>query len=83
VIKLKIKAKAINIDKIDAGPKAITFSFRDHKCLHPEKMLEFISKNQAYIRLRPDQKLLISKEFKDIKSKVQFIDELLEKLNFE
>lgn len=83
VIKLKIKAKKINVDKIDAGPKAITFGFKDNKCLHPEKMLDFIGKNLSFIKLRPDQKLLISREFKDIKLKIMFIDELLEKLDFE
>ncbi len=82
VIKLKLKAKKINIDKIDAGPKAITFSFKDNKCLFPEQLLEFISNNQMLIKLRPDQKLLISKEFIDVKQKIKFIEELLEKLDF-
>jgi transcription-repair coupling factor (superfamily II helicase) len=82
LIKLKIKAKQINVEKIDAGPKAITFAFRENKCLHPEELLDFISKNQSYLKIRPDQKLLISKEFLDIKQKIQFIDELLEKLDF-
>ena len=82
VIKLKIKAKKINIDKIDAGPKAITFSFKDHKCLHPDQLLDFVSKNQIFLKIRPDQKLLISKEFSDVKQKIFFIGELLEKLDF-
>ena len=82
VIKLKLKAKKINVDKIDAGPKAITFAFKDNKCLYPEKLLEFISNNQILIKLRPDQKLLISQEFVDVKQKIQFIEGLLEKLDF-
>jgi hypothetical protein len=34
------------------------------------------------LKVRPDHKLLISKEFTDIKQKIQFIEELLEKLDF-
>lgn len=82
VIKLKIKAKKINIEKIDAGPKAITFAFKDNKCLHPDELLDFITKNMIFIKLRSDQKLLINKEFTDIKLKIKFIDELLDKLDF-
>ncbi len=82
VIKLKIKAKKINVDKIDSGPKAITFAFRDHKCLHPEKMMDFVSKNQMLLKIRPDHKLLISKSFTDVGLKIKFIGELLDKLNF-
>lgn len=82
VIKLKIKAKKINVEKIDAGPKAITFAFRDNKALHPDKTLDFISKNQGFMRIRPDHKLLIAKEFIDVKSKIEFISDMLEKLDF-
>ncbi len=82
VIKLKIKAKKINVEKIDAGAKAITFAFRDHKCINPEKMLDFVFRHQAFIKIRPDQKLLINKEFPEIKQKIQFIDDLLGKLDF-
>ena len=82
VIKLKIMAKNIHIDKIDAGPKAITFSFRDNKCLYPEQLLEFITKNQLWIKIRPDQKILINREFQDIKKKIKFLEELLTQLDF-
>lgn len=82
VIKLKLKAKAINVEKIDVGPKAITLSFRDHKCMHPEKMFDFVNKNQMFMKLRPDQKLLISKELSDPTQKIKYLDEILDKLSF-
>lgn len=82
VIKLKLKAKKINIDKIDSGPKAITFAFRDHKCLDPEKLMDYVAKNQMLLKIRPDHKLLISKSFTDVDLKIRFIDELLSKLDF-
>lgn len=82
VIKLKIKAKQINIDKIDAGPKAITISYYQHKCLHPEKLLELIKTNQLLYKLRSDQKVLVQKEFKTAQERIKFIDRLLDKLSF-
>ncbi|MGB4191820.1 MAG: transcription-repair coupling factor [Rickettsiales bacterium] len=81
-IKLKIQAKKINIDKIDAGPKAITLGFKDNNCLYPEQTMEFISKNQLVMKLRADHKILISKEFKQAKEKILYISQILDKLNF-
>jgi transcription-repair coupling factor (superfamily II helicase) len=83
VLKLKLKAKLVNVDKVDAGVKAITFAFRDNKCLKPEETLDFIEKNQAYLKVRSDHKLLINKEFKTPQERVKFISELLTKLKFE
>jgi transcription-repair coupling factor (superfamily II helicase) len=82
IIKLKLKAKKINIDKIDAGIKAMTFSFRDNNFKHPEKLLELIERNQIYMKLRADHKILVTKEFKDAKEQIKFIDELLTKMEF-
>lgn len=80
VLKLKIKAKKINIDKIDAGPKAITFSFYGNICPFSEKLINFVENNQSYLRIRADQKLLITKEFKETNQKIKFIEDMLEKL---
>ena len=77
VLKLKQKAKQINVDKIDVGTKAITFSFRDNQCKNPDKLFEFVELNKLFVKIRPDHKLLVSKEFKDIKEQLKFIDELL------
>ncbi len=82
VLKLKLAAKLVNVEKIDAGPKAITFTFKDNKCLKPEQMMEFVMRNQNYLKIRPDQKLLISKEFNNLDLKIKYIKELLLKLAF-
>lgn len=81
VIKLKQKAKRVNVEKIDIGAKAITFSFRDNQCKEPDKLFELVEQNKLFIRIRPDHKLLISKEFKDSKEQLKFIDQLLNSLN--
>ena len=80
VLKLKIKAKKVNIDKIDAGPKAITFSFRNNICSFSDKLINFVEQNQRYLRIRADQKLLITKEFIDTNQKIRFIEDMLKKL---
>lgn len=79
-IKLKILAKAMNIEKIDVGEKAMTITYRENKCLNPEKLLSLIEKNQSYLKIRPDQKLLISKSFSDGTDRIKFIANILELL---
>jgi transcription-repair coupling factor (superfamily II helicase) len=80
ILKLKIKAKQINVDKIDAGSKAITFSFKDNRSSNPEKLLQFIQSNLSYMKIRADSKVLIKKTFNDATHKLSFINELLDKI---
>lgn len=81
IIKLKIKSKQLNIEKIEAGPKAITLAFKNNHPKYPEQTFNFVEKNQAFVKIRADHKLLINKEFITIQEKIKFITELLNKLS--
>ncbi len=78
-IKLKIKAKHLHIEKIDAGAKAIVVGFRNNQCINPDTILDLVSKNLSYMKIRSDQKLLINKSFPTAKEKILYLNELLKK----
>lgn len=81
VIKLKIKAKEVNIEKIDIGAKAIVVGFRNNKSINPEQLIDMISKNQLFMKLRPDNKILISKSFNDDIAKIDFMFQFIREIN--
>ncbi|MBX7146148.1 MAG: transcription-repair coupling factor [Alphaproteobacteria bacterium] len=58
VISLKQLCKIVNVDKIDVGPKGITFSFKDNYFSNPTKLIDFIHKNSSTLSLRADHKLI-------------------------
>ncbi len=64
VIETKINCKAANIDKIEAGPKGALISFHEGQFARPEKLINFLQKNAAIVKLRPDQKLFISRDWR-------------------
>ncbi|MGB3723190.1 MAG: TRCF domain-containing protein, partial [Pacificimonas sp.] len=64
VIETKINCKHANIDKIEAGPKGALISFHEGEFARPEKLINFLQKNAAVVKLRPDQKLFISRDWR-------------------
>lgn len=81
-VKLRTKAKSLNIERVDAGEKAMTISYRNNQCLQPEKLMDFINRNQSYLKIRPDHKILISKSIVEGQERIKFIDQILDKLFF-
>ena len=59
IVSLKQYCYKLNIDRIEAGPKAILFGFRDDIFPHPEKLLSYINNNPLIIKIRPDQKIVL------------------------
>ena len=79
---LVIKNKCLknNINFIDAGPKGILLGFKNNFFKNTDKLLDWISKSPGQIKVRPDQKLFMEKQFRSREEKIEnvltFIDEL-------
>ena len=59
-IKLKILCIQANIERIDSGPKGVVITFHENKVKNPTALLEFIHKYKSQMKIRPDQKLVVS-----------------------
>ncbi len=55
---IKGHAKRAGIEKLEAGAKGVTLSFRGDKFANPGGLVEFISSTGATAKLRPDHKLV-------------------------
>ncbi|MGB7404130.1 MAG: transcription-repair coupling factor [Pacificimonas sp.] len=71
VIETKINCKAANIEKIEAGAKGALISFHEDKFARPEKLVGFLEKNSAIVKLRPDQKLFIKRDWRSPQQRLQ------------
>ncbi|MBB4210650.1 transcription-repair coupling factor [Rhodothalassium salexigens DSM 2132] len=58
VITIKAECLRAGIEKIEAGPKGLVVSFRANRFANPEGLVQFISKQTAVAKLRPDHSLL-------------------------
>lgn len=57
---IKQRCKALNIGRLEAGPRAIVLSFYQNICPNPGALLQLISHDPIHFKLRPDQKLVYS-----------------------
>lgn len=78
VLKLKLLCKQAGIERVDVGPKGAVLALRHNVFRQPEKLIGFIAQNAHIIKLRPDQKLVLMRDWKpDAKSR---LDELSKSL---
>lgn len=63
IIETKLYCKIANIEKLETGAKGGLISFHQGTFPQPGKLVDFVQKNAAIARLRPDHKLFIAREW--------------------
>jgi transcription-repair coupling factor (superfamily II helicase) len=63
IMSIKRLCRVAQVEKIDAGPKGATISFRNNAYPQPQKLIGWIAQNQKIAKVRPDQKLVIMREW--------------------
>jgi transcription-repair coupling factor (superfamily II helicase) len=64
-VALKLLCRAAGVDKIDAGEKAVVFSFHENKFDRPERLIAWIQKNAPLVKLRPDHRVIVQRVWAD------------------
>ncbi|HUK06285.1 MAG TPA: transcription-repair coupling factor [Stellaceae bacterium] len=80
IIDIKRLCRAAGIDKVDAGPKGAVLSFHDNRYANPAGLAEFLQAQLGTARLRPDQRLVIMRNWEETKDRVQGVRNILSKL---
>lgn len=60
VVKIKQMCRKLGISKLDVGAKGATVSFHNDRFSNPDALIDFAMKNPDSLRLRGDQKLVLS-----------------------
>ena len=63
IVEIKQLARAAGVEKIDAGPKGGTVSFRGNSFANPLKLIQFISQHAGTMKVRPDQKVVVTRDW--------------------
>ena len=64
-ISLKLLCRQASVEKIDAGEKAVVFSFHDNTFARPERLIGWIQKNAPLVKLRPDHRVIVQRVWAD------------------
>ena len=60
VIALKQLCRLANVEKIDAGPKGLSLSFRDNHFARPDALIGWIAGQAGRVQLRADHRLVVA-----------------------
>ncbi len=58
IVAIKALCRRANVEKVDAGPKGVVFSFRDNTFANPDGLVAFIREQGVGARVRPDMKVV-------------------------
>jgi transcription-repair coupling factor (superfamily II helicase) len=62
VVALKLACRAAGVEKVDAGPKGIVIAFHKNRFANPGGLVAWVQAQKGLVTLRPDQKLVLSRE---------------------
>ena len=63
IMSIKRLCRIAQVEKIDAGPKGATITFRNNHFPNPAKLIDWIAQNAKTAKVRPDQKVVIMRDW--------------------
>jgi transcription-repair coupling factor (superfamily II helicase) len=80
IIAIKRLCRDAGVEKIEAGPKGALIAFHDNKFANPMGLVRFIAQNAEAAKLRPDQRLVLIRNWEATEDRVKGISGLLHHL---
>lgn len=77
---VKQLCRAAGIERVDAGDKGAVIALRNNTFARPEKLIGFIQKNGATVKVRPDQKLSVLRVWNDTQTRLKGVEKILGEL---
>jgi transcription-repair coupling factor (superfamily II helicase) len=63
IVAIKQLCRVAQVEKIEAGPKGGTISFRGNQFPNPLALVKLISAHQGTMKVRPDQKVVVTRDW--------------------
>ncbi|WP_173391152.1 transcription-repair coupling factor [Pararhodospirillum photometricum] len=80
VVTIKVWCRQANVEKVDAGPKGAVLAFRDNSFPNPAGLVRFIGQHVATVKLRPDHRLVVRRDWEGPKHRLDGLTSLMRAL---
>jgi transcription-repair coupling factor (superfamily II helicase) len=80
VVAIKRLCLEAGVERIEAGPKGAVVHFRHNRFANPAGLVALMTGSGGAMRLRPDQKLVMTGEWDDPAARMQGVQQLLRKI---
>jgi transcription-repair coupling factor (superfamily II helicase) len=80
IIAIKRLCREAGIEKVDAGDKGASIAFRKNRFANPAGLVGFLQEHGSTAKLRPDQRLVIMRNWEDTGERLRGISSILQRL---
>lgn len=80
IVLIKEYCYQAGIEKVDAGDKGVLITFYKNAFAKPEALIELMQKQAGRLKIRPDQKLVLSGEFQSLEKRTNVVEKLTKAL---
>ena len=80
IIAIKRLCRDAGVEKVEAGPKGAVLAFRGNRFANPAGLVAFLQEQAGTAKLRPDQRIVIMRNWEDTRQRLGGINALLRRL---
>ncbi|MDA0262376.1 MAG: transcription-repair coupling factor, partial [Proteobacteria bacterium] len=80
IVSIKQACLSTGVERIEAGPRGATLSFRDQNFANPAGLVGFISNQAGTTKLRPDHKLVYLRSWESVEHRLAGVQHLMDQL---
>ena len=80
IIAIKRLCRDAGVEKVEAGPKGAVLAFRGNRFANPAGLVAFLQEQAGTAKLRPDQRVVIMRNWEDTRQRLGGINALLRRL---
>ncbi|HZU88686.1 MAG TPA: transcription-repair coupling factor, partial [Stellaceae bacterium] len=80
IIEIKRWCREAGIERVEAGPKGAVIALRGNRFVNPEGLVALIQRHAGTLKLRPDQKLVYLRHWRDENERLTGVAKLLQTL---
>jgi transcription-repair coupling factor (superfamily II helicase) len=80
IIAIKNLCRLAGVEKVEAGEKGAAITFRKNSFANPAGLVRWIERQAGSVRLRPDQRLIVIRDWDGVRERVKGIESLLAQL---
>jgi len=71
IVRIKALCRRANVEKVDVGPKGAVVGFRDNSFANPAGLLGWLQQEGSLGRVRPDQKIVLIRDWEDAEKRLK------------
>jgi transcription-repair coupling factor (superfamily II helicase) len=80
IVAIKALARKAHVEKVEAGPNGVVVAFRDNSFADPSGLVRYVTEQGKRAKVRPDMKVVFTREFDDAKERLDGTRQILRTL---